>query len=59
MRRRGWVQEQPHRDKGHGGWDEGFVEGKPGRRISFEMQTNKMIFLKAYYKCKSCVSFVW
>jgi hypothetical protein len=30
--RSGWVSEQGVR-----GWDRGFSEGKPGKRISFEM----------------------
>lgn len=35
-----WVEDHPHRGKeeeGEGGWGGGFVEGKPGRGISFEM----------------------
>jgi hypothetical protein len=30
------VEEHPHRGKGDGGWDGVFVEGKPGRGITFE-----------------------
>jgi hypothetical protein len=32
-----WVGEHPHRSKGEGLWDRGLSEGKPGRRITFEM----------------------
>jgi hypothetical protein len=28
--------------KAGGGWDRGFVEGKLGKRITFEMQINKI-----------------
>jgi hypothetical protein len=31
-RRNGWVGEQ-----GEEGWDRGFLEGKPGKGITFEM----------------------
>jgi hypothetical protein len=32
-----WVEEHPHRGKGEGGQDGGFVEGIPERGISFEI----------------------
>jgi hypothetical protein len=40
------VEEHPHRGKREGerrGWDGRFAERQPGRGISFEMKTNKMI----------------
>jgi hypothetical protein len=27
----GYMEEHPHRSRGKGGWDRGFVEEKPGR----------------------------
>jgi hypothetical protein len=33
----GHVGENPHRGRGEGGQNRGFVEGKLGRRITFEM----------------------
>jgi hypothetical protein len=32
----GWVEEHPHRSR-EKGWHRGFVEGKPGKGITFEM----------------------
>ena len=37
----GWIGELPHRSGGRG-WDRGFTEEKPGRRITFEMKINKI-----------------
>jgi hypothetical protein len=31
------VGEHPHGSRVGGGWDRGFVEGKPGNGITFEM----------------------
>jgi len=33
----GRMGEHPLRGKGEGGWDGGFVEGRPGRETTFEM----------------------
>jgi hypothetical protein len=33
----GWVGEHPHRNRREAKWDRGFVEGKLGVGISFEM----------------------
>jgi hypothetical protein len=33
----GCVGKHPQRGKGDGGWDEGFVEEKPERGITFEV----------------------
>jgi hypothetical protein len=33
----GWVGEHPHRSGGRRGWDMGFLEGKLGKGITFEM----------------------
>jgi hypothetical protein len=34
----GWVKEHPHRSRGRGKWDRGFLgEGKLGKGITFEM----------------------
>jgi len=33
----GWVGEHPHRSRERGKWDTGFVDGKPGKGITFEM----------------------
>jgi hypothetical protein len=33
----GWVREHPHKSRGERGGDKGFVEGKPRRKITFEM----------------------
>jgi hypothetical protein len=41
-----WIEEHPHRGKGNEDGMGAFVEGKLGRRISFEMQTNKTIINK-------------
>ena len=49
-----WIEEHPHtlmEVKGRGNYMGGGVaEGKPGRGISFEMQTNKMINKKQKIK---------
>jgi hypothetical protein len=29
-------------NRGRGGWDRGFLEGKPGKGITFEMQIKKI-----------------
>jgi hypothetical protein len=37
------VGERPHRSRVRvGGWVRGFAEGKPGKGITFEMQTSKI-----------------
>jgi hypothetical protein len=33
----GWVGEHYHRSRGEGGWNRGFVEGKPGKGITYEI----------------------
>jgi hypothetical protein len=33
----GWVGKHPHRSREEGEWDRGFLEGKQGRGITFEM----------------------
>ena len=48
--RSGWVREYPHRGRGEGGEGRcgmgGFVEGKLGRGLSFEMSMNGMINIR-------------
>jgi hypothetical protein len=34
--------ESPSARRGQGRWDRGFLEGKPGSRITFEMYTQKI-----------------
>jgi hypothetical protein len=48
---RRWVGEHPHRSRG-GGWESGFLEGKPGKGITFEMQMKK-ISNKNFLKSKA------
>jgi hypothetical protein len=36
------VGEHSYKSRGKGAWDRGFVEGKPGKGITFEMQINKI-----------------
>jgi hypothetical protein len=40
------VGELHYRNRGEGHWDRGFVEGNPGRGITFEMQINKVTIKK-------------
>jgi hypothetical protein len=37
----GLVGEHPHKGRVEGVWDQGFVEGKQGKKTTFEMQINK------------------
>jgi hypothetical protein len=56
----GWVGEHPHRIREEEGCDRGFSEGKPVRRIVFEMLINKITNKKIKKKeigAFSCCSF--